>query len=66
MIGSMEGFSFASLLDLNMGYNHSKLDSDAQMLCKIVFPWNMGKYKYNAYALVSRLSGSLCFSKRHD
>jgi hypothetical protein len=44
MIRSMEGFTFASALDLNMGYYHIKLDSDAQKLCNIVFLW--GKYKY--------------------
>jgi hypothetical protein len=30
MIRSMEGFTFASALDLNMGYYHIKLDADAQ------------------------------------
>jgi hypothetical protein len=42
----MEGFSFASALDLNMVYYHIKLDHDAdsQKLCTILFPW--GKYKY--------------------
>jgi hypothetical protein len=46
MIRSMEGFTFASALDLNMGtiYFHIKLDADAQNLCTIVYPW--GKYKY--------------------
>jgi dihydroorotate dehydrogenase len=44
MIRSMEGFSFASELDLNMGYYHIKLDVDTQKLCTIVIPW--GKYKY--------------------
>jgi hypothetical protein len=29
MIRSMEGFTFASALDLNMGYEHIKLDADA-------------------------------------
>jgi hypothetical protein len=28
MIRSMEGFTFASALDLNMGYYHIKLDAD--------------------------------------
>jgi hypothetical protein len=46
MIRSIEGFTFASELDLNMGYYHIKLNSDAQKLCTIVFPWNTGKYKY--------------------
>jgi dihydroorotate dehydrogenase len=44
MIRSMEGFTFASALDLNMGYYHIKLDADAHKLCTIVLPW--GKYKY--------------------
>jgi hypothetical protein len=46
MICSMEGFTFASALDLNMGYYHIKLDADSQKLCTIVFLWQMGKYKY--------------------
>jgi hypothetical protein len=45
MIRSMEGFAFASALDLNMGYYHIKLDADAQKLFTIVFPWIMGEYK---------------------
>jgi hypothetical protein len=44
MIQSMEGFNFATALDLNMGYYCIKLDADAQRLCTIIFPW--GKYKY--------------------
>jgi hypothetical protein len=46
MIRSMEGFTFASALDSNMGYYQIKLDADAQKLCTIVFPWHIGKYKY--------------------
>jgi hypothetical protein len=46
MIRSMEGFTFVSALDLNMGYYHIRLDADSQKLCTIVFPWHMGKYKY--------------------
>jgi dihydroorotate dehydrogenase len=45
MIRSMEGFTFASVLDLNMGYYNIKRDADVQKLCTIVFPWHMGKYK---------------------
>jgi hypothetical protein len=45
MIRSVEGLTFASALDLNMGYYHIKLDAeaDAQKLCTIVLPWHMGK-----------------------
>jgi hypothetical protein len=45
MIRSMEGFTFASVLDLSMGYYHIKLDADDQKLCTIVFPWNMGTWE---------------------
>jgi hypothetical protein len=29
-----------------MAFYHIKLDAVTQKLCTIVFPWNMGKYKY--------------------
>jgi hypothetical protein len=56
----MEGFTFASALDLNMGYYQIKLDhdADAQKLCTIVLPWNMENTNTNAYPRVSRLFGS--------
>jgi len=40
----MEGFTFATALDLNMGYYTIRLDPDAQKICTIIFPW--GKYSY--------------------
>ena len=40
----MEGFTFATSLDLNMGYYTIRLDPDAQKICTIVLPW--GKYSY--------------------
>jgi hypothetical protein len=58
MIRSMEGFTFASPLDLNMGYYHIKLDhgADAQKLCTIVIPCHMGKYKYKRLPMEPRVS----------
>jgi hypothetical protein len=38
MIRSMEGVSFASTFELNIGYYKIKLDADAQKLFTIVFP----------------------------
>jgi hypothetical protein len=38
MICSIEGFTFESALDLNMGYYHINLDVEAQQLCTIVLP----------------------------
>jgi hypothetical protein len=55
MIRSMEGFTFASALDINMGYYHINLDAHAQKLCTIVFLWYMGNINKNAYPWVSRL-----------
>jgi hypothetical protein len=65
MIRSMEGFSFASALDLNMGYYHIKLDADAdaQKLCTIVFPWHMGKYKYKRLPMGIKIVMILMFFK---
>ena len=40
----LEGFKYASSLDLNMGYYHIKLCPFSRKLCTIVLPW--GKYEY--------------------
>ena len=40
----LEGFQYTTLLDLNMGYYHIKLDPESSRLCTIVLPW--GKYEY--------------------
>jgi hypothetical protein len=37
VLQEIEGFSFATALDLNMGY-------DASKICTIIFPW--GEYSY--------------------
>jgi hypothetical protein len=40
----LEGFTYATTLDLNMGYYTIRLDPTAAKMCNIVFPW--GKYSY--------------------
>ena len=42
----LEGFTFATALDLNMGYYYCtiRLDSDTSRICTIIFLW--GKYSY--------------------
>jgi hypothetical protein len=40
----IEVFSFATALDLNMGYYTIRFDPDASKICTIIFPW--GKYSY--------------------
>eukprot|EP00804_Cyclotella_cryptica_P007671 CCRYP_015255-RA/>CCRYP_015255-RA protein AED:0.41 eAED:0.49 QI:0/0/0/1/0/0/2/0/541 len=40
----LEGFTFATALDLNMGYYTIRLDPNASEICAIIFPW--GQYSY--------------------
>ncbi len=38
VLQEIEGFSFATALDLNMGYYSIRLDPDASKICTIIFP----------------------------
>jgi hypothetical protein len=40
----LEGFTYATALDLNMGYYTIRLDPMMSKMCNIIFPW--GKYSY--------------------
>ena len=40
----LEGFQWATALDLNMGYYHIELCPNSKKACTIVLPW--GKYEY--------------------
>ncbi len=42
----LEGFQYATSLDLNMGYYHIKLCPKSRKLCTIVLPW--GKFEYDS------------------
>jgi hypothetical protein len=44
VLQELEGFTFATALDLNMGYYTIRLDTDASKICTIRFP--LGKYSY--------------------
>ncbi len=46
----IEVFSYATALDLNMGYYTIRLDPDASKICTIIFPW--GKYSYKQLPMV--------------
>ena len=54
MLQKLEGFMWATSLDLNMGYYHILLTPNASRLCTVVLSW--GKYEY------LRLSMGLCNS----
>ncbi len=44
ILQELEGFTYATDLDLNMGYYTIRLDPTASKMCTIIFPW--GKYSY--------------------
>ena len=44
VIWRMNGFTYATCLDLNRGYYHFLLDENSRKLCGIVLPW--GRYAY--------------------
>ena len=44
MLQKLEGFMYATSLDLNMGYYHILLTPNASRSCTVVLPW--GKYEY--------------------
>eukprot|EP00804_Cyclotella_cryptica_P008830 CCRYP_013047-RA/>CCRYP_013047-RA protein AED:0.47 eAED:0.47 QI:0/0/0/0.66/0/0/3/0/220 len=44
VLQKLEGFTYATALDLNMGYYTIRLDPDVSKICTIIFPW--GKYSY--------------------
>ncbi len=45
----LEGFTYATSLDLNMGYYTIRLDPTAAKMCSTIFPW--GKYSYQRLAM---------------
>jgi hypothetical protein len=44
VLQELEGFTFATALDLNMGYYTIRLDPNASRIYTVIFPW--GKYSY--------------------
>ena len=44
MLLKLEGFQYATAIDLSMGYYHIQLSKNSSNLCRIIFPW--WKYWY--------------------
>jgi hypothetical protein len=44
VLQELEGFTYATALDLNMVHYTIRLDPNASKICTIIFPW--GKYSY--------------------
>jgi hypothetical protein len=45
----LEGFTYATVIDLNMSYYTIRLDPTATEMCTIIFPW--GKYSYQRLSM---------------
>jgi hypothetical protein len=45
VLQEIEGFSYATALDLNMGYYTIRLNPNASKICTIIFPWGKNSYK---------------------
>ena len=75
LLAKLEGFTFATALDLNMGYYNIILSSESSSLCEIVTTW--GKYKYLCLPMgvscaldifqdkIHELQGDLCFVRAY-
>ena len=69
MLMKLEGFMYASSLDLNMGYYHIDLSPDSKKLCTIVFLWvNLSTSDYPApgqlmYQVIDLDSATWMFQK---
>jgi hypothetical protein len=45
VLQELQGFTYATQINLNMGYYTIRLDPDASKICTLILPW--GKYSYN-------------------
>ena len=41
----LEGFQYATAIDLSMGYGHIPLDKESQELCSTILPWGIYQYQ---------------------
>eukprot|EP00804_Cyclotella_cryptica_P023912 CCRYP_010030-RA/>CCRYP_010030-RA protein AED:0.46 eAED:0.55 QI:0/0/0/1/0/0/3/0/182 len=54
VLQELEGITYATALDLNMGY-YTRLDPDASKICTIIFPW----------VLLPTVTNGCCMFSRH-
>ena len=45
MLFKLEGFQYATSLDLNMGYYNIRISKNSSNLCTIILPWVKYQYK---------------------
>ena len=64
MLLKLEGFQYATSIDLNMGYYHIRLRENTSNLCTINIPW--GKYCYKCLPTGVANSPDIFQQKRND
>jgi hypothetical protein len=62
MLQKLEGFMYATSLDLNMVYSHVHLMPFARGFCTVVLPW--GKYKYCRSPMVLLVSPDILIQEK--
>ena len=55
LLMTLEGFTFATSLDLIQGCHQMRLDNEARKMCTTVLPW--GKHEYTSLPMGIKLAG---------
>jgi hypothetical protein len=64
LLMTLEGFQYATSLDLIQGYHQMPLDDNAKKICTIVLPW--GKYEYTRLPMGIKLAGDAFQQRMND
>ena len=64
LLMTLEGFTYATSLDLIQGYHQIPLDDAAKKICTIVLPW--GKYEYTRLPMGIKLAGDAFQQRMND
>ena len=61
---NLSGFTYATAIDLSMGYYHIPLDKEVQQLCTTILPW--GKYQYKHLPMGIKCSPDIFQTIKND
>ena len=56
LLQKLQGFKYATVIDLSMGYYHIRLDEESSKLCTTILPW--GKYRYLRLPMIMGIKNS--------
>ena len=61
----LEGFQWATSLDLNIGYCHIRLSPGSKTMCTIVMPWGSMNTNTSPWAIFQEYMGELMGDLEH-